>query len=457
MTAVHRRVADPGRPVDGSPGLPLRAPASLRGTISLPSDKSISHRALIFGALAYGQSIITLREPGEDVLSTVGALRALGARIDMSQGPDAVRFEIGGLGSEKSIASLGPGSADCGNSGTTMRLLAGALASSSSVAHLVGDASLSRRPMERLAGPLRLMGADIRTTDGHAPLNIRGRRPLRATRHELPVASAQLLAGLCLAALAADGTTSVVVPGSTRDHTERQLAAMGASITRAPHDTGTLTTVVGPAGLHSCSLTVPGDFSSAAAWIVAATLHRDAEIRLVGVGLNPTRTALIDVLREMGADISVNVTADHGGEPCGDVLVRSAPGLRAISVTAAQIPALIDELPLLAVAMAAAEGSSEVRGAAELRVKESDRVATMAAALASAGAHVAELPDGWRIGRGAPLEATVATHGDHRVAMALAVAAWCGVARSVELDDPHSVSVSYPSFWRDAAVLGATT
>jgi 3-phosphoshikimate 1-carboxyvinyltransferase len=401
---------------------PVLVPARrLRGTIELPSDKSIAHRALIFSALAEGESNIRLREPGEDVLSTRSAL-----------------------------SELALGTADCGNSGTTMRLLAGMLAGREGVVRLGGDASLSRRPMERVAAPLRLMGADIETADGHAPLTIHGRQPLRAIEYELPVASAQVVGAICLAALAAEGTTRVTAPGPTRDHTERMLAAMGADIRRE----GSVTTVVGPAHLRPISLTVPGDFSSAAAWIVAATLHPNAELKLSGVGLNPTRTALIDVLREMGADIDATVTTSEGGEPAGDIVVRSAR-LRATSVSSSQVPALIDELPLLAVAMAAADGTSEVRGAAELRVKESDRIATIAAALRAIGAEVEELPDGWRIRRGNTRSARVATAGDHRVAMAMAVAAWVGLAESVTLDDPNCVVISYPSFWRDAVEVGA--
>jgi len=330
-------------------------------------------------------------------------------------------------------------------------LLAGLLSAREGVVRLSGDASLSRRPMERVAAPLRLMGADIETTDGHAPLTIRGRRPLLAIDYELPVASAQVVAAICIAALSAEGTTTVTVPGPTRDHTERMLAAMAADISRS----GNVTTVVGPARLRPISITVPGDFSSAAAWIVAATLHPDADITLSGVGLNPTRTALIDVLREMGADITVRETT-HSAEPAGDIVVRSAR-LHSTSADADQVPAMIDELPLLAVAMAAANGTSEVRGAAELRVKESDRIETMAAALASAGAQIDELPDGWRISRGTPRDAAVTSHGDHRVAMAMAVAAWTGVAQSVDLDDAACVAISYPSFWRDAASLGAGT
>jgi 3-phosphoshikimate 1-carboxyvinyltransferase len=353
------------------------------------------------------------------------------------------------LSTKSALSELASGTADCGNSGTTMRLLAGMLAGREGVVRLSGDASLSRRPMERVAEPLRRMGAELQTTDGHAPLTIHGSRRLRALDHNLPVASAQVLGAICLAALSAEGTTTVSVPGPTRDHTERLLASAGVAIRRD----GNLTTVEGPATLRPLDLTVPGDFSSAAAWIVAATLQPGAAITLKRIGLNPTRTALIDVLREMGADVTTQMTGDEAGEPVGDIAVRAAR-LRSIDLDPALVPALIDELPLLAVAMAAAEGKSEVRGAAELRVKESDRIATIAAALNAIGADVEELADGWRIRRGNTRIARVATAGDHRVAIAMAVAAWSGLAESVVLDNPGCVAISYPSFWRDAATLG---
>ena len=422
----------------------------------LPADKSIAHRALIFSALAAGEATIRLRLPGQDVRSTIAALVALGVPISTTAGSSSLDVTVRGLGDERGIGRLGPGTADCGNSGTTMRLLAGALATGAGRATLTGDASLSGRPMERVAGPLRQMGTDIRTTDGHAPLTIDGRRPLRATEHTLAVASAQVLAAMSLAGLAADGVTSIHLPGPTRDHTERMLRGLGARVERQETGTGqSVTTVDGPAVLRGQSLSVPADFSSAAAWLVAATIHPDAEVRLPGVGLNPTRTALLEGLREMGADFDVEPAGDEGGEPTGHLTVRSAGRLRPMSIGPERVPALIDELPLLAVAMAAAEGTSEVRGAAELRVKEADRIAAMSAALSAAGAQVEELPDGWRISRGRPREAHITTHGDHRVAMAMAVAAWSGVATGVTLDDPNCVAVSYPSFWDDAEALGA--
>jgi 3-phosphoshikimate 1-carboxyvinyltransferase len=439
----------------------LRPADRLVGEVVVPSDKSLAHRALILSALATGQSTIEVRQPGEDVLSTLRALRSLGvdARPETAE---LLRVTVTGLGSVDATGRLGAASADCGNSGTTVRLLLGALAGGTGEATLTGDQSLSRRPMERVAAPLRQMGAQVVTTDGRLPVRVRGRRPLEGRHHDLPVASAQVLGAVTLAALAADGRTTVRVPGPTRDHTERMLGAMGAPVARqqadGTHDKGsTLTTIDGPAGLRAISLRVPGDFSSAAAWLVAGAIHPSAQLRLPGVGLNPTRTALLDVLYEMGATVSTKITGEEGGEPVGEILIGSGNPLRGVSIGPERVPALIDELPMLAVAMAAAAGTSEVRGAAELRVKESDRIAAVAAALSAVGAHVEELPDGWRIRRGSPREGAIRTHGDHRLAMALAVAAWTGVAAGVSLDDAACVAVSYPTFWHDAAQLGLAT
>lgn len=434
----------------------LRPAAALRGTIRVPSDKSIAHRALICAALANGDSQISLLNPGADVRSTIGALRTLGADIRATEDGEEVELRIRGLGDVGSIGQLRSGTAHCGNSGTSMRLLAGALASGSGTATLAGDASLVGRPMARVADPLRAMGAEITLDAGHAPMTVHGVRPLRAVSHQLGVASAQVVAAISFAALAADGTTTVSVPGIVRDHTERMLSALGADVQRSTDSNGTLAAIKGPNGLHSFQLNVPTDFSSAAAWIVAAALHPEGELVIRDVGLNPSRTALIGVLREMGADIRIAESSlDAVGEPAGDVEVRGGNRLRAISLDAPDIAPLIDELPLLAVAMAAADGTSEVRGAGELRVKESDRISAIGAALSAAGAQFAELPDGWRITRGKPRDARITTHGDHRIAMALAVAAWSGVASTVELDDPDCVAISYPTFWRDARLVGA--
>ena len=430
----------------------------------MPADKSIAHRALLFNAMAGGEAVVTVRRPGADVRSTAGALATLGALDAGREAAQAaetagaadgtIRYRVRGGGTSAGAALPGDGGErlDCGNSGTTMRLLSGALAGRAGrAATLVGDESLSRRPMERVAGPLRLMGAAVNTTDGHAPVSIRGGRPLVATDHRLPVASAQVLGAITLAALAAEGTTTIESPGPTRDHTERLLAWLGASVRR----NGLTTTIDGPGTLRARSLTVPGDISSASAWLVAAALHHDAELRLVDVSLNPSRLAIVDVLREMGADIQV-ATADGLGaledarpEPSGDLIVRGGNQLHAISLSGARVAELIDELPLLAVAMAAADGTSELRDASELRVKESDRIELVVRNLVAIGAHAEELPDGWRVSAGRGLPAEIETAGDHRIAIAFAVAALSGVAGDVTIDDPACVDVSYPGFWDD--------
>ena len=305
--------------------------------------------------------------------------------------------------------------------------------------------------MERIAGPLRRLGAGVTSTGGHAPLTITGRRPLLAMDHALPVASAQVIGCLTLAALAAEGTTTISVPGPTRDHSERMLAWLGAPV----HRDGLTTTIDGPAGYPARPLTVPGDISSAAAWLVAAALHPAAVVRLDGVGLNPSRVGIIEVLRDMGADIEVRPDSDAraGPEPVGSISVRGGRQLHAIDIAGDRVADVIDELPLIAVAMAAAEGQSEVRDAAELRVKESDRIALVVENLAAIGAAVEERPDGWIVRRGTPNAAIIRTAGDHRIAIAFAIAALCGVAGTVHIDDPDCAAVSYPSFWTDMEVL----
>ena len=396
--------------------------ASLRGTIRVPSDKSIGHRALMAAAIADGASDVRLHGGGADLDSTRSCLAALSDS----------------------------GALDCGNSGTTIRLLTGLLAGQGVAAVLDGDGSLRRRPMERIAAPLRAMGAEVTTTDGHAPIRVTP-AALRATQHRLEIASAQVLGAICFAALGADGETTIEVPGPTRDHTERLLAWLGVGI----HRDGPRTTIIGPARPRAFELDVPGDPSSAAAWVVAATLHPDAELRLVDVCLNPTRLAYVDVLRRMGADISVGEERDDGPERVGDLVVRSAPRLEAVSLAGDEVAALIDELPLLAVAMATADGASELRDAGELRVKESDRIAAVVAGLSRIGAVVDEKPDGWRVSRGTPRDADIATDHDHRIAIAFAIAALTGVAGAVRIDDADCASVSYPSFWDDLEMLAA--
>ena len=422
----------------------LRPAARLRGRLELPSDKSIGHRALIVNALSGGPATVTVRSPGRDLLSTVACLRELGVSVAEETDGDVSRFTLSGLPSRDAIL-------DCGNSGTTMRLLAGAVAGLPLRVTLDGDASLRSRPMERAAVLLRAAGATVTTTDGHAPMTVEGGAALVPVTHRLPVASAQLLGSAALAALSASGTTRIESPAATRDHTERMLSAAGVAIRRE----GLVTTVTGPARPKPLFLTVPGDISSAAPWLVAGAIHPDADLTLSGVGLNPTRTALVGLLRRMGAQVEMTLTDDSGPEPVGELRVRGGRPLRAVRIEGAEVAGLIDELPLIAIAMAAADGESELRGAAELRLKESDRISTMIAGLAAIGAFVQELPDGWRVGRGNPRDAEIATHGDHRIAIAFAVAALTGVASAVELDDPGCVDVSYPGFWTDLADVAA--
>ena len=418
----------------------IRPAAHLRGRLSLPADKSIAHRALIFAALSGGPSAVALRSPGRDVLSTVDCLRALGVSIEQA----GERYMVSGSLSRD--AEL-----DCGNSGTTMRLLAGVMAGLPVTATLDGDASLRTRPMERVATLLRAAGAEVTTTNGRAPITITGRATLQPATHRLPVASAQLLGAVAIAGMRAKGETTIETPGPTRDHTERMLAFLGVPI----HRDGQRTTVTGPAQPRPFEMTVPGDPSAASAWLVAAALHPDAELTMVDVGLNPTRLGLVGLLQRMGVAIETRVTDVSGPEPIGKIGVRGGSALRAVSIGGAEVAELIDELPLIAVAMASVEEPSEVRDAGELRVKESDRIAAMVAGLESIGARVEELDDGWRVSRGTPREARITTHGDHRIAIAFAIAALSGVASAVELDDPGCASVSYPTFWDDLAAVQA--
>jgi 3-phosphoshikimate 1-carboxyvinyltransferase len=429
----------------------------IAGEVRPPGDKSIAHRALLFDALGAGEADIRVLTPGGDVRSTAGVLVALGALIDTSHEPGGlVRYRVRGGGTERAAMLPGTGGEmlDHGNSGTSMRLSMGALAGRPAAARQTGDASLSGRPMERVAVPLRQMGATVSVVDGHAPVTIRGARPLRALHHELPVASAQVLGAVSLAALAADGRTTITSSGPTRDHTERLLAWLGAPVYRD----GFTTTVDGPTGFLARDIDVPGDVSSAAFWMAAAAIHPNAELRIRGVGLNPSRTAIIEVLREMGADITLTEGELTGPEPVGDLVVRSGAPIRAIRIDGVRVADLIDELPLLAIVMSAADGPSELRDAGELRNKESDRIALVVDGLQAIGVDAEELHDGWRVTPFTPTSprptaATVVTGGDHRIAMAFAIAAVTGIADSVTIDDPACAEVSYPTFWSDLARL----
>jgi 3-phosphoshikimate 1-carboxyvinyltransferase len=409
--------------------------ARVAGELTVPGDKSIAHRALMLAALAQGESWIHGLPDGEDVVATVGCLRALGANLQRSSG--SARIRGAGLGS----FATPHGPLDCANSGTTMRLLLGVLAGSSVSATLDGDASLRRRPMARVIDPLKTMGAKIESREGRAPLAVTG-TSLQGRRHTLSVPSAQVKSALLLAGLSASGPTTVVEPAPTRDHTERLLRAMGTDVGATADGV-----VIRPSHqpLRPVELSVPGDFSSAGFWMAAAALRPGWSVIIGDVGLNPTRTAFLALLRAMGAEVRVDGPSPDI-EPRGLVTVTGR-GLRAIVLDAADVAAAIDEIPALMVLATQAEGITTIDGAGELRVKESDRIATMADGLRRMGAAVEERPDGVSIQGPAVLHGgIVESHGDHRVAMALAVAA-VTASGPTTIEDADCVAVSYPNFF----------
>lgn len=407
----------------------------LRGDIAVPGDKSISHRAIMLGAIADGATRIDGFLEGEDTRATAAIFDRLGVRIEAPC--DGVRI-VHGVGLHGLRPPEGP--LDCGNAGTAMRLLAGLLAGQRFDSILVGDASLSKRPMQRVIEPLAAMGADIDARDGGAPLRIHGGRALRGIDITMQVASAQLKSALLLAGLYAQGETRVREPRPTRDYTERMLAAFGVPCAFVPGEAALL----GGFPLQARDVRVPADFSSAAFFLVAATLVPGSELLLRGVGMNPRRTGLLQVLRAMGADIVESDPGEQGAEAVCDLRVRHAP-LRGIEVPVECVPDMIDEFPALFVAAACAEGRTVVRGAAELRVKESDRIAAMAAGLRALGIHVDETPDGATIHGGAMRGGDVDSRGDHRIAMAFAVAAQCA-QEEVRIEEVANVATSFPGF-----------
>ncbi len=418
--------------------------APLRGDVTVPGDKSIGHRALLCGALADGTTVIRGFSGGADVRATLEAVQRLGAAA--LRAGDTVQVVGAGL-------ALGAGrdtTLDCANSGTTMRLGMGVVAGAAGHCALDGDASLRRRPMERVAEPLRAMGARIDTTAGRPPVRVRGGE-LAAIDWTLPVASAQVKSAVLLAGLRARGTTRVREPLASRDHTERLLAHMGAVV---GHD-GDAISIAGAQRLRATDIAVPGDPSSAAFLVVAAVVVAGSELRIRDVGLNPTRTGVLEILRRMGADITTERVRDEAGEPRGDLVVRGSR-LRGTTIVPAEVPAAIDELPVLAVAAALAEGETRITGAAELRVKESDRLRALEQ-LRTLGVAVEALGDGLVIagtGDGGLASGRIACGGDHRIAMAFAVAG-LRAAGGVALDDPACVAVSYPEFFAELRRLGA--
>ena len=418
----------------------------LRGEITVPGDKSISHRVAILGALAEGQTTVRHFLCSADCLNTLRAMQQLGATVSPAANPES--FTISGTGGRPTA----PGQEiDCGNSGTGMRLMAGALAALPFTSRLTGDSSLCSRPMGRIITPLAAMGAQLSALGekpGCAPLCIQG-RALCPTDYTLPMASAQVKSAILLAGMLTPGTTRVHQPAITRDHTERLFAHFGLPCEVS--EDGLSVSTTGPSCPRGSDITIPGDISSAAFWLVAASIVPGSELTLREVGLNPTRTAIISVLQRMGADIQITRRVE-ASEPYGDIVVRTAPQLRGTELQAEEIPNLIDEIPVLAVAAAFAEGATHIRHAAELRVKESDRIATTAGNLRTMGAHVQEYEDGMTIIGGEPLHGAVLdSFGDHRIAMSFLIAG-LRAAGETTLLHCENINTSYPGF--DAHLRG---
>jgi 3-phosphoshikimate 1-carboxyvinyltransferase len=418
------------------------------GRITVPGDKSVSHRSLMLGAVAQGTTVVRGFLASEDCLATQAALEAMGVAIER-QRDGVVRIE--GVGAHGLRAPRG--TLDLGNSGTAIRLLMGLLAGQSFESTLTGDASLRRRPMERVAAPLRQMGARIATSDGgRPPVTVGGGASLRGIDYALPMASAQVKSALLLAALYANGTTTVRSPGPSRDHTERMLESMGVRLQRATSGAGHTVALTGPATLRAREVLVPADFSSAAFFIVAACLAARDGLTIQNVGINPTRTGLLTILREMGADIELHNERNVGAEPVADLRVVQS-NLRGIVVPPELVPLAIDEFPILFVAAAAAQGETVVSGAEELRKKETDRIAVMARALEAVGVEVEERPDGARIVGGRIRGGTVDSCGDHRIAMSFAVAS-ARARGPIDILSTAEVATSFPNFLEVAAAAG---
>ena len=418
------------------------------GTLNVPGDKSISHRALMLSGLAEGTSCVNGFLPSEDCLRSLTAMRALGVRIEQPH-PTEVRIHGVGLRGLKAA----PHALDMGNAGTAIRLFTGLLAAQAFSSRLIGDESLMKRPMERVAKPLREMGAEVRTHDGKPPVDIEGGRRLHGIEYRLPVASAQVKSAILLAGLYAEGPTTVIAPAVCRDHSERMLLSCGVRL----DSEGLTTTIYPPARLNAQIIDVPGDFSSAAFFIVAGLLGGAGDgLLLRNVGLNPTRTGLLDILCSMGGDIEILNSRNSGAEPVADLRVR-ASALKGVAVPAPWVPLAIDEFPVLFIAAACAEGQTVITGAQELRVKESDRIAAMSAGFKTLGVAHCVTPDGMRIEGRAACPAfgggEVEAFGDHRIAMAFSVAS-LRAANSIGIRDVANVATSFPGFVELARSVG---
>jgi 3-phosphoshikimate 1-carboxyvinyltransferase len=410
--------------------------AQLTGHVAVPGDKSISHRAVLLGAIGEGETLVRGFGRSADTEATIAAVRALGVKVEEVAHDELYVLGVG-------LRGLRAGTVDCANAGTLMRLLAGIVVGQSGRFELTGDESLSSRPMERIAEPLRQMGAEIATTDGHAPIVVEASDALRGLTYELPVASAQVKSAVLLAGINASGQTTVVEPAPTRDHTELMLESGGVPVRRGP-----TSITVQPAGsLRLGEVDVPGDFSSAAPLLAAAALVPGSDLTIHDVGLNPRRTGLLDVLERMGVHLQIFNRRRAGREQVGDVQIQYSE-LGAVEVDAAEVPRLVDELPLVALLASHARGRSIVRGAAELRVKESDRIEAVTDGLRACGAKVQSREDGWTI-TGVPTRlrgGRVDARGDHRIAMLGAVA---GLAsrEGVDLEGAETVAISFPGFF----------
>ena len=432
-----------------SPSRDISRPASLGGAISVPGDKSISHRSMILNAIASGDALVRGLSGGEDVISTMHCLQAMGVSIEPASAPGS--YTVKGQGPELAEPS---DILDAGNSGTSMRLLSGILASQAFVTVITGDGSLRSRPMQRIVLPLKQMGAQImgRQNDSLAPLVIRG-GGLQGIEYDLPMASAQVKSAIMLAGLSAAGETVIHQPSLSRDHTERMVSAMGGKI-----EENGLDLIIHPGSLKAVDITVPGDISSAAFWMVAGLCHKNSRILVRGVGLNPSRTGIVDVLQAMGAGDSLQLVDQRteGGEPVADILVTPAE-LHGIEIGGDMIPRMLDEVPILAVAACYASGDTVIRDAAELRVKETDRIATTVEELTRLGANIEAREDGMVIhgkgpGAGSLQGAECQSHGDHRLAMSMAVAGLLAGGETT-VHGAADASVAYPEFWHDLDLL----
>jgi len=417
---------------------------AVNGTVRVPGDKSISHRSIMFGAIADGTTTVEGFLEGEDALSTLKAFQAMGVEIE---GPDAGRVTIHGVGRDGLQAPAGE--LYMGNSGTSMRLLAGLLAGQPFDVTMTGDVSLSKRPMERVAAPLREMGAVVETAEGgRPPLTLRGGQQLKAIDYVLPMASAQVKSCVLLAGMYAEGETRTTEPAPTRDHSERMLKGFGYPVAVS----GATATLRGGHRLKAVHIDVPADISSAAFFMVAASIAPGADLTLQHVGINPTRVGIINILREMGGDITLSNEREVGGEPVADIRVRYAP-LKGIDIPEEQVPLAIDEFPVLFVAAACAEGRTVLRGAEELRVKESDRIQVMADGLVTLGVNAQATPDGIIIDGGPIGGGRVNSHHDHRIAMSFSVAA-LRASDTIHIEDCDNVATSFPNFVELATQVG---